>query len=68
MNDDLEWEMNNAPCVECGCIGNNECGCECVDEENQCTLDESLVCPCCNKLGAQKNKERWPNNTQQPQH
>jgi hypothetical protein len=24
-----------------------------------CTLDEFLICPCCNKLGTEENKKRW---------
>jgi hypothetical protein len=50
-------------CEECGCEGNCSCGAEPVDMAQGCTLDRFLVCPCCNKLGAQKNKERWATST-----
>ena len=36
------------PCEECGCEGDNTCGHECLDSENECTVDEFIVCPCCN--------------------
>jgi hypothetical protein len=34
------------PCESCGCIGNNDCGHECLDRD--CALDEEMICPCCN--------------------
>jgi len=35
-------------CQECGCEGSLSCSHDWLDEEKLCTLDEWLVCPCCN--------------------
>lgn len=36
------------PCSVCGCTGNISCGrTEPLDLANLCTLNQSLVCPCC---------------------
>jgi len=42
------------PCQECFCLGNNECGHECLNKEQLCTLDDTLVCPCCKELNKRK--------------
>ena len=36
------------PCAECGCLGNESCGHKPVDMDQCCTLDDVMVCPCCN--------------------
>ncbi len=36
-----------APCEECGCMGNCECGHECINKEECCTLVNAETCPCC---------------------
>ena len=37
------------PCEECGCLGNNECGHDCLDREQECTIQQESdgACPCC---------------------
>ena len=34
-------------CGNCGCLGNNVCGHECLDTDNKCTLLGDDTCPCC---------------------
>ena len=49
--DELEYEMGNAACEQCGCYGNRECPNDetfiRVDYPDDCTLNELLICPCC---------------------
>jgi len=47
-NADTARNDTACPCENCGCIGNNTCGHECLD--NDCALDEMMVCPCCNAV------------------
>ena len=36
------------PCENCDCEGNNECGHDCLDGFQMCTLDlDTMLCPCC---------------------
>jgi hypothetical protein len=49
-------------CEKCGCTGNSSCGAEPVDKENNCTLNQALICPCCEKLGREENMGRWKND------
>jgi hypothetical protein len=39
-------EFEQQECIECGCSGNVSCGHEPLNED--CSLDQTLVCPCCN--------------------
>jgi hypothetical protein len=42
--------MREAACELCGCVGNETCGHEMLDEERMCTLcsvNGQMVCPCC---------------------
>ena len=34
-------------CGNCACLGNNACGHECLDADNNCTLMGDGTCPCC---------------------
>ena len=34
------------PCEKCGCLGNRSCGVE-EAENDDCSLDDVLECPCC---------------------
>ena len=34
-------------CGNCGCLGNTECGHDCMDDDNGCTLLGDDTCPCC---------------------
>ena len=43
------------PCESCGCIGNNACGHECLDQD--CALNDMMVCPCCNIVFSQAAKK-----------
>jgi hypothetical protein len=56
----------SCPCVECGCEGNESCGCFHVNESKGCALGSDLVCPCCDFLGAEANKKRWSENKADP--
>lgn len=49
-------------CESCGCLGNNSCGCECIDAVNSCALNGMLQCSCCALVGRRVNKQRWPEN------
>ena len=44
-----ETERQTPACEICKCLGNNECGHECLDEKNLCTLQPDMICPCCKK-------------------
>ena len=55
-------EDNVCPCEECGCLGNCECGCEPVDKEVGCGLNQLLECGCCAAIGKNKNMLRWSYN------
>ena len=37
----------NLCCMNCGCPGNRDCGHDCLDETNYCTLLGDDTCPCC---------------------
>ena len=43
---DAVSKFQECPCEECGCIGNNRCGHECLGQD--CALDDMMMCPCCN--------------------
>lgn len=58
--------MDECHCDECGCTGNHSCGCESANSTNSCELDNFLCCPCCNILGTEANKSRWPENNIAP--
>lgn len=45
-DDAMEIEGECA-CGNCGCLGNNECGHACLDDDNGCTLLGDYTCPCC---------------------
>ena len=47
-----------APCEGCGCLGNTECGLDCLDTDNFCGLDGGGLCGCCAKIGVEQNKKR----------
>ena len=34
-------------CEICGCIGNKSCGKQGIENINDCSLNQNLVCPCC---------------------
>lgn len=38
--------QENEPCSKCGCLGCSECG----KPPQDCSLNESLICPCCEEL------------------
>lgn len=57
MGDMADWQIDNflmppddspvCPCDVCGCEGNMECGGEPPATSHGCSLNELLVCPCC---------------------
>lgn len=53
------YDGNIPECESCGCIGNQECKHAPLDDDECCTLDSLLVCPCCNAL---KNYQRTCGN------
>jgi hypothetical protein len=51
------------PCESCGCIGNEDCGHECIDENEACTIREPFfTCACCYATveGQESNKVDVP--------
>lgn len=43
-------------CESCECMGNLRCGHKYLDEHQMCTLNEVMVCPCCNVVFDSMNK------------
>lgn len=52
-------------CDGCGCNGNSECGCEPLNDDMVCMLDQRGICGCCGKIGTAANKRRWTFNPDQ---
>ena len=52
-----EQETQTPACCGCLCLGNQECGHDCFDEEKLCTLQPNMLCPCCNEVKEYEHKK-----------
>jgi len=58
LNKEKTRERTQTPaCCGCLCLGNQECGHDCVDEEKLCTLQPNMLCPCCNEVKEYERKK-----------
>ena len=58
---EMLWAMAGLvpKCEECGCTGNTSCGHEPISTDVGCTLNDQMVCPCCQGAPDKECDHHW---------